>query len=154
VAEPSIDAGRSSGKENHQSPDMTRTPPNRNFDGPYKELLTELASLIEWLQTEHDVSYVKAGDDKIYAYGGDGHVLVMDETGLDGLIELITPKGALSIKPAEDGKITVTAAEGEAAAKDILREGIDGVRRYYENRYWSTPTTSSKAQGASQQLVN
>ena len=122
---------------------MTRTATERNFDGPYKDLLAELASLIEWLQTEHDVSYVKAGDDKIYAYGGDGFVLVMDESGLNGLIELITPKGSLSITPAEDGKITVTAAEGEAAAKEILREGIDGVRRYYQNRYWSTPTTSA-----------
>src|SRR2546429_4947348 len=122
---------------------MTRTATERNFDGPYKDLLAELASLIEWLQTEHDVSYVKAGDDKSYAYGGDGFVLVMDESGLDGLIELITPKGALSIKPADDGRINVTAAEGEAAGKAILREGIHGVRRYYDNRYWSTPTTSS-----------
>ena len=122
---------------------MTRTATERNFEGPYKDLLAELASLIEWLQTEHDVSYVKAGDDKIYAYGGDGFVLVMDKSGLNGMIEMITPKGALSIKPADDGKITVTAAEGEAAAKEILREGIDGVRRYYENRYWSTPTTSA-----------
>jgi len=122
---------------------MTRTATERNFEGPYKDLLAELASLIEWLQTEHDKSYVKAGDDKIYAYGGDGFVLVMDEAILDGLIELITPKGALSIKPADDGKITVTsAAEGEAAVKEILRDGIDGLRRYYENRYWSTPTTS------------
>ena len=122
---------------------MTRTAIERKFEGPYKDLLAELASLIEWLQTEHDVSYVKAGDDKIYAYGGDGFVFVMDESGLSGLIELITPKGALSINPADDGTITVTAAEGEAAAKEILREGIDGVRRYYENRYWSTPTTSA-----------
>ena len=122
---------------------MTRTAIERKFEGPYKDLLAELASLIEWLQTEHDVSYVKAGDDKIYAYGGDGFVFVMDESGLSGLIELITPKGALSINPADDGTITVTAAESEAAAKEILREGIDGVRRYYENRYWSTPTTSA-----------
>lgn len=131
-------------KKKDQSSDMTRTAIERNFEGPYKDLLAELASLIEWLQTEHDKSYVKAGDDKIYAYGGDGFVLVMDESGLDGLIELITPKGALSIKPGDDGKITVTsAAEGEAAVKEILRECIDGLRRYYENRYWSTPTTSA-----------
>lgn len=122
---------------------MTRTATERTFEGPYKDLLSELSSLIEWLQTEHDKSYVKAGDDKIYAYGGDGFVIVMDERVLDGLIELITPKGALSIKPGDDGKITVTSAvEGEAAAKQILRDGIDGLRRYYENRYWSTPATS------------
>src|SRR5439155_5320432 len=130
-------------RQENQSSEMTRTAIERKFEGPYKDLLAELASLIEWLQTEHDVSYVKAGDDKIYAYGGDGFVFVMDESGLSGLIELITPKGALSINPADDGTITVTAAESEAAAKEILREGIDGVRRYYENRYWSTPTTSA-----------
>ena len=123
---------------------MTRTATERNFEGPYRDLLAEFASLIDWLQTEHDKSYVKAGDDKIYAYGGDGFVLVMDESVWDGLIEVITPKGALSIKPAEDGKITITSAvEGEAKVKEILRESIDGLRRYYENRYWSTPITSS-----------
>jgi hypothetical protein len=75
---------------------------------------------------------------------GDGFVVVLDESVWDGLIELITPTGGVSIKPGEDGKISVTsAAEGEAAVKQILREGIDGVRRSYENRYWSTPKTAS-----------
>lgn len=107
-------------------------------------MLTELASLIDWLQTEHDKSYVKAGDDKVYAFGGDGFVIVMDESRWDGLIEMITPKGNLSLKPGDDGKISVTSpVEGGVAVKDILREGIDGLRRYYENRYWSTPTTSA-----------
>jgi len=46
---------------------MTTTATERNFQGPYKELLAELASLIDWLQSEHDKSYVKAGDDKVYA---------------------------------------------------------------------------------------
>ena len=122
---------------------MTQTSTDKNFEGPYKQLLIDLAGLIGWLQTEHDKSYVKAGDDKIYAYGGGGFVLVMDESGLDGLVELITPTGSLSIKPAEDGKITVTSAsEGEAAVKQILRSAVDGMRTYYENRYWSTPATS------------
>ena len=115
----------------------------REFDGPYKELLSELASLIDWLQKEHDKSYVKAGDDKVYAFGGDGFVVVLDERVWDGLIELITPRGGVSIKPGDDGKISVTsAAEGEVAVKQIIREGIDGVRKVYENRYWSTPTTA------------
>ncbi len=122
---------------------MTRTVTERNFEGPYKESLGELARVIDWLQTEHDKSYVKAGDDKVYAFGGDGFVVVLDESVWDGLIELITPKGGLSIKPGDDGKISVTSTvEGEAAVKAILREGADGLRRYYENRYWSTPTTS------------
>jgi len=100
---------------------MTRTATERNFEGPFK-----------------------AGDDRVYAFGGDGFVVVLDESVWDGLIELITPKGGVSIKPGEDGKISVTSAvEGEAAVKQILREGIDGVRRSYENRYWSTPQTAS-----------
>lgn len=123
---------------------MTPTATERHFEGPYKTLLAELASLIEWLQTEHDKSYVKAGDDKVFAYGGDGFVLVLDETVWSGLIELVTPKGALSIKPGEDGKITVTSTvPDEAAVKGLLREGIDALSRYYENRYWTTPSKSA-----------
>jgi hypothetical protein len=123
---------------------MTRTATERNFEGPYKKLLAQLAGLIDWLQTEHDKSYVKAGDDKVYAFGGDGYVLVLDQSVWDGLIELSTPKGGLSIKPEEDGKISVTSAQGEAAVKELLKDGIDGLKKYYENRYWSTPNTSSE----------
>lgn len=125
---------------------MTRTATERNFEGPFKKLLGELDSLIDWLETEHDKSYVKAGDDRVYAFGGDGFVLVLDESVWDGLIELITPKGGLSIKPGEDGTIAVTStAEGDSRVKEILREGIDGIRSYYENRYWSTPKTSTES---------
>lgn len=124
---------------------MTTIATARTFEGPYKELLSELASLIDWLQSEHDKSYVKAGDDKIYAFGGDGFVVVLDESVWDGLIELVTPKGGVSIKPGDGGKISVTSvAEGEAPVKQLLRDGIDGVRRAYENRYWSTPKTTSQ----------
>ena len=122
---------------------MTTT--ERNFEGPFKKQLGELASLIDWLETEHDKSYVKAGDNKVYAFGGDGFVLVLDESVWDGLIEMITPQGGLSIKPGEDGKITVTStAEPDTDLKEILRSGIDGIRKYYENRYWSTPKTSTE----------
>jgi len=121
---------------------MTTTA-DRNFEGPFKDSLKELASLIDWLQKEHDKSFVKAGDDKVYAFGGDGYVVVLDESLWDGLIEIVTPKGGLAIKPADDGKISVTSTvEGEQAIRDLFRAGIDGVRRAYENRYWSTPKTA------------
>ena len=123
---------------------MTRTATDRNFEGPFKKQLAELADLINWLETEHDKSYVKAGDDKVYAYGGNGFVLVMDESVWSGLIEMVTPKGGLSIKSNEGGKIEVTSAlEGEPAIRQLLKDGIEGIRTYYENRYWSTPKTSS-----------
>jgi hypothetical protein len=123
---------------------MTGTAVERSFDGPFKNLLTELAGLIDWLRSEHDKSYVKAGDDKVYAYGGDGYVLVLDESLWSGLIELITPGGGLSIKPGEDSKVSVSSSNTTEAAeiKKLLRAGIDGLKNYYENRYWSTPKTS------------
>ena len=122
---------------------MTRTSTERNFTGPYKSLLTELAALIDWLWTEHDKSFVKAGDDKVYAFGGDGYILVFDESQWDGLIELILPKGAFTIKPGEDGAITVTSSiADEKASKQAFKEAIDSIRSYYERRYWSTPKTS------------
>lgn len=123
---------------------MTNTN-EKNFDGPYKELLADLANIIDWLQTEHDKSFVKAGDNKVYAFGGGGYVVVLDESVWAGVVELITPGGNLSIKPGEDGKIAVTSSvEDPASVKQILRDGIDGIRRYYENRYWSTPVTAAQ----------
>lgn len=117
---------------------------DREFEGPFKESLKELASLIDWLRTEHDKSFVKAGDDKVYAFGGDGYIVVLDESVWSGLIEVITPKGGVAIKPGDDGKISVTSAvEGEQAIRQLLQDGIEGVRRSYENRYWSTPKTAT-----------
>jgi hypothetical protein len=123
---------------------MTRTATERSFEGPFKEQLVQLADLIDWLQSEHDTSYVKAGDDKVYAYGGDGFVLVLDESVWGGLIELITPKGGLSIKPGDDGRIALSSSTQTepAGIKELLRDGIGGIRTFYENRYWSTPKTS------------
>jgi hypothetical protein len=122
---------------------MTKTSTRPNFSGPYKELLSELASLIEWLWTEHDKSFVKAGDDKVYAFGGNGYVVVLDESQWDGLIEFMTPKGAFTIKPGDDGKTSVTSTvQDEKAAKQLFGEGIKAIRNYYEKRYWSTPKTS------------
>ena len=116
----------------------------RKFEGPFKESLKELASLIDWLRKEHDKSFVKAGDDKVYAFGGDGHIVVLDESVWNGLIEVVTPKGGVAIKPAEDGKISVTSTiEGEQAIRELLQDAIQGVRRAYENRYWSTPKTAT-----------
>jgi hypothetical protein len=110
------------------------------FSGPFKDLLAELAELMDWLWSEHGLSFVKAGDDKVYAFGGNGNVLVFDESKWNGLIEFITPKGGLSIKPGEDGKITVdTAGKDDKTVKAIFREGIDAIRSYYRNRYWVTP---------------
>ncbi len=116
------------------------TTSNLNLQGPYKDLLKELADLIDELWATHGMSFVKAGDDRVYAFGGDGYIVVLDETKWEGLIEFITPKGTLSIKPDETGQIVVTSSlPDEKATKELLQDGIKGLSRYYEKRYWSTP---------------
>jgi hypothetical protein len=115
----------------------------QRFTGPYKEELAELARLIDWLSAEHSMSFVKAGDDRVYAYGGNGHILVLDESRWNGLIEFITPKGAVSIKPDEAGAVTVTSASpDEKATRQLISDGTKALRTYYENRYWRTPKTT------------
>ncbi|HYP26859.1 MAG TPA: hypothetical protein VE262_09085 [Blastocatellia bacterium] len=122
---------------------MTTTSAAPHFKGTYKDLLTEMAEFIDGLWQEHGTSFVKAGDDRVYAFGGKGYVLVLDESKWDGLVELITPKGALSIKPGDDGQYQVSSTiADEKTIKQILRDGIDGLKSYYDNRYWSTPSPS------------
>ena len=124
---------------------MTNKTTERSFSGPYKQQLEELSSLISWLQTEHDKSFVKAGDNKVYAYGGGGFVLVLDENLWDGQIELMTPEGGVAIKASAGNAVSVAggATDDETTLKKRILDGVAGIRRYYENRYWSTPTTST-----------
>ena|ERR1700754_4797037 len=114
------------------------------FNGPYKELLGELSELIDWLRANHDLSFVKAGENAVFAYGGNGYVVIFDESIWAGLVEVTTPDGMISIKPGEDGTFTVTSSNpDEKSSKNSLKAAIAAIRQYYETRYWSTPSTSS-----------
>jgi hypothetical protein len=115
-----------------------------NFSGPYKALLGELSELIDWLRATHDLSFVKAGDNAVYAYGGDGNVVVFDESIWGGLVELLTPGGTFAIKADAEGKITTTSSNAdEKASKQSFKAAIAAIRGYYESRYWKTPDTST-----------
>ena len=123
---------------------MTTTATARpNFAGPYEKELSALAELIEWVWTEHGKSFVEAGDDKVYAFGDNGYVVVFDQSRWEGAVELLTPKATVTIKPGTDGKITVVGADlDEKAVREALTDGAQGIRHYYENRYWSTSNPS------------
>jgi hypothetical protein len=122
---------------------MTTAPIRVDFSGPYSAELEQVAELMDWLSANHRMSFVKAGDDKVYAYGGKGYVLVFDESKWQGLIEIIAPGGAVTLKPDESGKITVTGtAQDEKAIKAILKDASLTLKSYYEDRYWSTPDIS------------
>ncbi len=123
---------------------MSQAESRMNFSGPYKALLGELSELIDWLKATHDLSFVKAGDNAVYAYGGDGNVVVFDESVWDGLVELLTPNTTFAIKPDAEGKITVTSSNADdKAGKQSFKEALAAIRRYYETRYWKTPDTST-----------
>jgi len=123
---------------------MSKVETQYNFSGPYKGLLGELSELIDWLNADHDVSFVKAGDNALFAYGGDGFVVIFDETIWGGLVELLTPGCTFAIKPGEDGKVNVTSSNAdEKASKQSFKEALAAIRNYYETRYWSTPNTSA-----------
>ena len=119
---------------------MTMTSSRPNFAGAYEKELSSLADVLDWMWTEHDKSFVKAGDDKVYAFGGGGYIVVVDESMWGGLIELITPKAGVTIKPGDDGKLIVSGPNlDEKGVRETILEGIQGLQSYYENRYWSTP---------------
>lgn len=122
---------------------MTTVPTRSDFAGPFAAELGKVAELIDWLWANHRVSFVKAGDDKVYAYGGGGYILVFDESRWQGLIEVITPGGAVSIKPGDDGRIAVTATtQDDASIRTLLDDAVLYLRKYYEERYWNTPQVS------------
>ncbi|MFL6216707.1 MAG: hypothetical protein ACJ74J_22685 [Blastocatellia bacterium] len=124
----------------HMSQSETLT----NFSGPYKGLLAELSALIDWVRANHDLSYVKAGDNAVYSYGGNGYVVVFDETLWRGLVELQAPDCTFAIKPGEDGKVEVTSSNAdEKVSKQRFKEAVEAIRDYYETRYWSTPKTAT-----------
>ena len=56
---------------------MTTTSTGPRFKGAYKDLLTELADFIDGLWQEHGTSFVKAGDDRVYAFGGEDSCLCL-----------------------------------------------------------------------------
>ena len=122
---------------------MTKSSSRPNFAGAYEKELSALADVMDWMRAEHDKSFVKAGDDKVYAFGGGGYIVVVDESMWQGLIELITPKATVTIKPGDDGKITVSGPNlDEKGVRETLIDGTEGLQHYYENRYWSTPNPS------------
>lgn len=102
---------------------------------------TQLAALvdtIERLHRDHTVAYIAAGDDKIYAYGGDGYVAIISQRVFGGLVEIETPTGTIRIEPNDAGEVAASGSEGESAAAlgERLLEAKSRIERYYDKRFW------------------
>jgi hypothetical protein len=110
--------------------------PRRASDTP--GVLDDFIDVVEHLHRDHRVSFVQAGDEKIFAYGGGGYVLVISELVFGGLVELQTPTASLRVEPDASGALTVVVVTPEGgSAASILEDGCAGLRRYYGKRYWT-----------------
>ncbi len=119
---------------------MAETPSQIEFKGKFRNELASLRDLLDRLWNEHGVSFVKAGDDKVYAFGGNHSVIVFDESKWAGLIELITPSGGVIIKPGETGEYNISGNNlDDQSILKILNEGITEITEFYQQRYWKTP---------------
>lgn len=112
-----------------------------NFAGPFQEALARLAATIDELWSDHGTSFVKAGDDRVYALGGAGYIVVFDENRWGGLVEVLTPKVTIAIRPLEgQSALSVTAPEvDETKLNQLLEETAESIASYYQKRYWHTP---------------
>jgi len=112
-----------------------------NFEGPFKQTLTKLAAAIDQVWADHGTSFVKAGDDKVYALGGGGYIVVFDDHRWAGLVEVLTPKVTISIRPVDgQSTLSVTAPDAdEAKMNQLLEETAEALSNYYAKRYWRTP---------------
>jgi len=112
-----------------------------SFAGPFEGALTKLAATIDELWSDHGTSFVKAGDDKVYALGGGGYVVVFDENRWGGLVEVLTPKVTITIRPVDgQSTLSVTAPDvDETRLNQLLEETAEAIANYYGKRYWRTP---------------
>lgn len=100
--------------------------------------LARLVEVVERLHREHTVSFIAAGDNKIYAYGGGGFVATVSDRLFDDVVDIETPTSKLRIERDADGRMSAVMSTGEGVpAADDLAAAADGFERYYSRRIGS-----------------
>ena len=105
------------------------------FAGEHTELLSETYDLIVRLWNEHYTSPIFAGDEMIFALGGNGYTIVLSHLGFQTLVELQTPVGNVDLRPdPASGTVSIAKVDSpdELPANEILRELSRGLIDYYE----------------------
>ncbi len=106
------------------------------FSGEYAELLDQLYDVFVRLWEEHYTSPVFAGDEMIFALGGNGYMLVFSHLGYKTLFEARTPVGSIDLRPdAETGSVSISRVDSpEGIPPDqLLRDLMTGLDDYYQN---------------------
>jgi hypothetical protein len=102
------------------------------FKGDHADLLEGVYSTLVGLWERHYTSPVFAGDEMIFALGGNGHLIVFSNLGFETLVEVRTPRGSIELRPSE-GAVSIAkvdSPEGVPANK-LLREFLAGIDDYY-----------------------
>lgn len=101
------------------------------------ESIRDLVAAVERIHEEHRVSFIAAGDEKIYAYGGNGYVAIVSDRMFGGLVEVETPSGNLRVEPDDEGRLAATPDAGVTRdVGELLAETVRNMLLYYERRYW------------------
>lgn len=105
------------------------------FKGDHSQLLGQLFDLIVKLWEEHYTSPVFAGDEMIFALGGNGYTVVLSHLGFKTLVEAQTPRGAIDLRPdPESGAVSIARVDSpdELQADELLRDLMTGIADYYQ----------------------
>lgn len=105
------------------------------FSGEHSALLNQTFDLIVRLWDEHYTSPIFAGDEMIFALGGNGYTIVLSHLGFKTLVELQTPVGSVDLRPdPTSGEVSISRADSpdDLSADEILRELSRGLIDYYE----------------------
>jgi len=105
------------------------------FKGEYRAILDEVYELLIQLWDEHYTSPVFAGDEMIFALGGNGYSVVFSHLGFQTLVELRTPQGGIDLRPdASAAGVTIAKVDSPEGVppQKLLRDLMKGLVDYYK----------------------
>lgn len=106
------------------------------FKGENAALLDRVYELTLSLWEEHYTSPVFAGDEMIFALGGNGYTIVLSHLGFKTLVELRTPFGGVDLRPDEAaGGVIVAKVDSpeDVPVDQLLTDLMRGLEDYYTN---------------------
>ena len=105
------------------------------FKGEHSALLDHFYQLLEVLWERHYTSPVFAGDEMIFALGGNGYEIVLSHLGFQALVEIRSPHARIDLRPESDGSgVSISNFESPEGlnTEEALREFLIGIVDYYD----------------------
>lgn len=106
------------------------------FAADHQVLLDYFYELLTSLWEQHYTSPIFAGDEMIFALGGNGYETVFSHLGFGALVEIRSPHATIDLRPtAQDDKTVVGISRFESAdgmnTEAALRDFFKGIIDYY-----------------------